>query len=471
MAVGATYTADADRGLTHVLPVNRDGFAVASGYLGLLSIVPNPITSTAAIACGWYALRRVKSSKKMGRGRAWFGIVAGILSLAVFSLAVVGAATRSSSDEVSPAFTSPDVSIPVPQSPYVDSVVSCNQVLRSLTSPPPMRPGADFITLMRTQRLPALPAEGFEHVRPDLPMGRYPDIDSYLDATPLASPIQTREMFTNDGYVVAEAAGFTNGASRYGAEGIQFRDSAAAAHDNETDIRNMCAAGLVSKLRAIPGTANGVSFVRTDDVMPYRAYLVIGNTAVHLNICSCVGESDLQNLADQWAVAVQERSAIYQPAMVDVPDRPSPTAGANPSAAGTDPGAVVPEYNLSAAGEIVEQYLRAHPGSPFTALDLNQGNPPFVFDGSDTPIGDPDYGGQPVVSTGISAVPRAPRRVALALPSRNACYYLVINEGRANDYGIAPGADAAANCFIGRAVDGALQVRRETVWRTEWPAP
>ena len=72
----------------YVLPTNRDGFAVAAGYLALFSFVPNPLTSIPAIVCGWVALRRMPGTGRLGRGRAWFGIVVGGLSLGLFTLAV-----------------------------------------------------------------------------------------------------------------------------------------------------------------------------------------------------------------------------------------------------------------------------------------------------------------------------------------------------------------------------------------------
>jgi hypothetical protein len=75
--------------LDYVLPVNRDGFAIAAGYLGLFSLLPNPLTSTLAIACGWIALKRMPTTGKLGRGRAWFGIIVGGLSLGVFALAML----------------------------------------------------------------------------------------------------------------------------------------------------------------------------------------------------------------------------------------------------------------------------------------------------------------------------------------------------------------------------------------------
>ena len=101
MAPPATHPAGTTD-LTYLLPVNRDGFAIAAGYLGLLSLLPNPVTSVAAIVCGCLALRRVKVSQKLGRGRAWFGIVVGAISAALFVALVVAAAGDSSSN-ASPA--------------------------------------------------------------------------------------------------------------------------------------------------------------------------------------------------------------------------------------------------------------------------------------------------------------------------------------------------------------------------------
>ncbi|MDQ1449463.1 MAG: hypothetical protein QOC79_2434 [Actinomycetota bacterium] len=172
-----------------------------------------------------------------------------------------------------------------------------------------MRVAADFITLMRTLQLPALPAPGFESVRPEIPLGRYPNIDSYIQYTTLPSPSRTRELFQRDGYVVAEATGFTLGEDHYGAEGLQFRNRASADDYNRTDILDLCGQGVVEGLRPIPGVADAFSFVLTDGLTPYRAYLVIGDTVIHLNICSCVTVPDLQSLAERWATRVEERSA------------------------------------------------------------------------------------------------------------------------------------------------------------------
>ena len=79
-------------GIEYLIPVNTDGLAIASGYLGLLSLIPNPFTSTLAIILGWLALRSIKTNGKHGRGRAITGIVLGGVSLALFCFFVLLAA-------------------------------------------------------------------------------------------------------------------------------------------------------------------------------------------------------------------------------------------------------------------------------------------------------------------------------------------------------------------------------------------
>jgi hypothetical protein len=146
-------------------------------------------------------------------------------------------------------------------------------------------------------------------VEPQAPLNRYPTIDLYVDNTPLIDPAQTRQLLEDNGFVVAEAAGFSHGGSRYGVEGIQLGNSPVADRYNKSDVLLLCEHGLVSNLRAIRGVPGGISFVRTDGRSPYRAYFVTGDTVVHLNICSCVGVDDLQALAERWARAIEAGSA------------------------------------------------------------------------------------------------------------------------------------------------------------------
>ena len=142
-----------------------------------------------------------------------------------------------------------------------------------------------------------------------MPLSRFPDIDLYIRYTPLVSPSRTRQLFERDGYIVAEGTGFARGEDRYGAEGVQFRDSASADDYLRSDIHDLCTDGIVANLRRIPGVADGVSFIREDGLAPYRASLVIGDTVIHLNICSCLSASDPQSVAERWAVRITHRSA------------------------------------------------------------------------------------------------------------------------------------------------------------------
>ncbi len=68
-----------NRTVEALLPVNRTGLSIAAGYLGLmcLVVVPGPI----AVLVSVLALRELRRKPDVaGRGRAWFGLVAGILA-------------------------------------------------------------------------------------------------------------------------------------------------------------------------------------------------------------------------------------------------------------------------------------------------------------------------------------------------------------------------------------------------------
>ncbi len=68
--------APVDRVLAMVLPINRSGWAIAAGYLSLVSVLCLP--APFALFCGLMALRELKRYPHLqGAGRAWFGIVLG----------------------------------------------------------------------------------------------------------------------------------------------------------------------------------------------------------------------------------------------------------------------------------------------------------------------------------------------------------------------------------------------------------
>ena len=70
--------------LALVVPIGRSGWAIAAGYLGLLSMIP--YVGFLAILFGVLAIRDInKNPAKIGLGRAWFGIIAGGLSLIIWA--------------------------------------------------------------------------------------------------------------------------------------------------------------------------------------------------------------------------------------------------------------------------------------------------------------------------------------------------------------------------------------------------
>ena len=83
-----------DLGVRILLPVGRSGYAIASGYFGLISvlILPGPL----ALLFGILAIRDIKRhSRKTGMGRAMFGILFGGIATLVLVLIVVMQITRS----------------------------------------------------------------------------------------------------------------------------------------------------------------------------------------------------------------------------------------------------------------------------------------------------------------------------------------------------------------------------------------
>jgi hypothetical protein len=65
-----------------LLPVGRPATALAAGYLGLFAFFPllGALAGPGALICGILALRSIRADPSLsGKGRAWFGIVAGAL--------------------------------------------------------------------------------------------------------------------------------------------------------------------------------------------------------------------------------------------------------------------------------------------------------------------------------------------------------------------------------------------------------
>lgn len=70
-----------------LLPVGRSGWAIAAGYLGLLSLLG--IFAPFALITGILAVRDIRQHpEKHGLGRAWFGIIMGALLSIVLVFAI-----------------------------------------------------------------------------------------------------------------------------------------------------------------------------------------------------------------------------------------------------------------------------------------------------------------------------------------------------------------------------------------------
>ncbi len=82
-----TPNADAEAVLKHLLPIKTSAWAIAAGYLGLLS--PLMIFAPPAIICGIVALIRINKRPGLrGHVRAWVGIAMGLLGTAMIFMAL-----------------------------------------------------------------------------------------------------------------------------------------------------------------------------------------------------------------------------------------------------------------------------------------------------------------------------------------------------------------------------------------------
>jgi hypothetical protein len=80
-----------DPGMRLLLPVGRSLWAIASGYLGLLSVLCLP--APFALFTGLMAVREIRQNpKKHGMGRAVFGIIMGGIGTLLLCLFLVLAA-------------------------------------------------------------------------------------------------------------------------------------------------------------------------------------------------------------------------------------------------------------------------------------------------------------------------------------------------------------------------------------------
>jgi len=72
----------------YLIPIGRSGWAIAAGYLALFSVLVLP--APFALVCGVMGLRDIeKNPTKLGKGRAWFGIIMGLLVLLAIAIVTV----------------------------------------------------------------------------------------------------------------------------------------------------------------------------------------------------------------------------------------------------------------------------------------------------------------------------------------------------------------------------------------------
>jgi hypothetical protein len=72
----------------YLIPTGRPGSAIAAGYLGLFSLLP--LFGIVSIIVSLVALRTLKRNPHLlGRGRAWFGLVMGIVFTLLYGIPMV----------------------------------------------------------------------------------------------------------------------------------------------------------------------------------------------------------------------------------------------------------------------------------------------------------------------------------------------------------------------------------------------
>ncbi len=74
-----------------IAPDYTPSYAITAGYLGLFSLLP--LIGVLAIAFSWHALRRLRQNpEQLGRGRAMFGLVMGIITTCFWGGIIIAAA-------------------------------------------------------------------------------------------------------------------------------------------------------------------------------------------------------------------------------------------------------------------------------------------------------------------------------------------------------------------------------------------
>jgi hypothetical protein len=81
-----------DEAIKWLVPLGRSGWAIAAGYLGLLSCFPfvGLLFGIGAVITGILALQEISRTPKLGgKGRALFGIVMGVIGIIFYGIITV----------------------------------------------------------------------------------------------------------------------------------------------------------------------------------------------------------------------------------------------------------------------------------------------------------------------------------------------------------------------------------------------
>lgn len=78
-----------NRGLEMVMPINRSGWALAAGYVALFSI-PFVFLAPVAVILGIIGLLDLKKNpSRAGRGRCWFAVIYGGLTIVLSAIVLI----------------------------------------------------------------------------------------------------------------------------------------------------------------------------------------------------------------------------------------------------------------------------------------------------------------------------------------------------------------------------------------------
>lgn len=86
-----------DATMRMLVPIGRSGWAIAAGYLGLISVLllPAPVAiAVSLVAIGDVRKSRADPKPRRGMGRAVFGLIMGVLGTIALLVLIVSASSR-----------------------------------------------------------------------------------------------------------------------------------------------------------------------------------------------------------------------------------------------------------------------------------------------------------------------------------------------------------------------------------------